>query len=55
LPRAKVSFCAENNATGQFAGLLRRETGLLADHHILKFDGRPFSTDEIVREVQKYV
>jgi 2-oxoglutarate ferredoxin oxidoreductase subunit alpha len=55
LPRAKVSFCAENNATGQFAGLLRRETGLLADYHILKFDGRPFSTDEIVREVQKYV
>ncbi|MBT9173084.1 MAG: 2-oxoglutarate oxidoreductase subunit KorA [Syntrophomonadaceae bacterium] len=55
LPLAKISFCAENNATGQFAGLLRRETGLTVDHKILRYDGRPFDSGEIVREVLKNV
>ncbi|MBS3976104.1 MAG: 2-oxoacid:acceptor oxidoreductase subunit alpha [Syntrophomonadaceae bacterium] len=55
LPRAKISFCVENNATGQFAGLLRRETGLTVDHKVLQYDGRPFDKDAIVREVLKYV
>jgi 2-oxoglutarate ferredoxin oxidoreductase subunit alpha len=55
LPQAKISFCAENNATGQFAGLLRRETGLAVNHKILKFDGRPFDSGEVVREVLKNV
>ena len=55
LPQAKKSFCMENNATGQFAALLRRETGLEPDHLILKYDGRPFFPEEIVEEVQKYV
>ncbi|MBS4032781.1 MAG: 2-oxoacid:acceptor oxidoreductase subunit alpha [Clostridiales bacterium] len=55
LPQAKVSFCVENNATGQFAGLLRRETGLSTDHKVLKYDGRPFLAKEIIREVKKHV
>jgi 2-oxoglutarate ferredoxin oxidoreductase subunit alpha len=55
LPQAKVSFCVENNATGQFAGLLRRETGLSTDYKILKYDGRPFLAGEIVREVKQHV
>lgn len=55
LPRAGISFCAENNATGQFSGLLRRETGLVVDHKILKYDGRPFTSSEIVQEVRKHV
>lgn len=49
------SFCVENNATGQFAALLRRETGLEVDHKILKYDGRPFMPEEILQEVQKNV
>ncbi len=55
LPVAGHSFCVENNATGQFASLLRRETGLTVDHSILKYDGRPFLPAEIVKEVQKHV
>jgi 2-oxoglutarate/2-oxoacid ferredoxin oxidoreductase subunit alpha len=55
LPRAKLSFCVENNATGQFAALLRREAGLTVNHSILKYDGRPFLPGEIVKEVHKHV
>jgi hypothetical protein len=35
--------------------LLRRTTGLEFHHHILKYDGRPFTAGEILREVQKHV
>lgn len=55
LPLARVSVCIENNATGQFAALLRREAGLEASHALLKFDGRPFTAEEIVSEVNSYV
>jgi len=55
LPKAQVSFCIENNATGQFAALLRRESGLSVQHSLLKFDGRPFTAADIVGEVNNYV
>ena len=55
LPRASHSFCVENNVSGQFAALLRRNTGLEFQHHILKYDGRPFTAGEILREVEKHV
>lgn len=42
----------ENNATGQFAGLLRRETGLSASKSILKASGEPFSVEEIADEIR---
>ena len=43
----------ENNATGQFARLLRMETGLAVDRRILRFDGRPFTARELTREIEK--
>lgn len=51
LPKARLSFCVENNATGQLAALISLKTGLRMTHQILKYDGRPFSAAEIVREV----
>lgn len=54
-PQFKQKLCVENNATGQFAALLRRETGLMVDREILKYDGRPFSANEIVQEVERHV
>jgi 2-oxoglutarate/2-oxoacid ferredoxin oxidoreductase subunit alpha len=54
-PAFRKTFCVENNATGQFAALLRRETGLSVDGEILKYDGRPFMTAEILEEVEKHV
>lgn len=44
-------ICVEGNARGQFAGLLR-ETGLVRDCELLlKYDGMPFTGEEIARRV----
>ena len=45
--------CLENNATGQFAGLLKREIGLDIDHKILKYNGECFTADEIRDRILK--
>lgn len=44
--RARL-IAVENNATGQFCQLLRMETGLAIAQKILKYDGRPFTPDEL--------
>lgn len=54
-PRFKTTVCVENNATAQFKRLLFRETGLTADHALLKYDGRPFLASEIAEEVAQHV
>ncbi len=41
----------ENNATAQLAKLLRRETGIVIERSILKFDGRPFDLDYLLEQV----
>jgi 2-oxoglutarate ferredoxin oxidoreductase subunit alpha len=46
-------FTVENNAGAQLAGLLRRELGITFRDSILKYDGRPFSFDEIRAEIEK--
>ncbi len=51
---AKI-ICIENNATGQFARLLQGETGIRIDYQILKYDGRPFDADTIIKEVLRHV
>jgi len=54
-PQFKKTICVEQNATAQFKKLLFKETGLVADHAVLKYDGRQFLAAEIVREVAQYV
>jgi 2-oxoglutarate ferredoxin oxidoreductase subunit alpha len=49
------SIVIESNATAQMAGLIRRETGHKVSGNILKFDGRPFSPEEIVGRLKKEV
>jgi 2-oxoglutarate ferredoxin oxidoreductase subunit alpha len=46
-------YVIENNATGQLAGLIRRETGLSVRGNVLKYDGRPFTPGIIMRELRK--
>jgi 2-oxoglutarate ferredoxin oxidoreductase subunit alpha len=53
LSGAKKLVLAEMNATGQLHRLLRQETGLQADHLILKYDGMPFTPEYIVRNLSK--
>lgn len=40
---AKRVISVEQNATSQFAKLVRMETGLSVDHHVNKYDGRPMT------------
>jgi 2-oxoglutarate ferredoxin oxidoreductase subunit alpha len=44
----------ENNATGQLKGLLKRY-GIETDEQILKYDGRPFTIDELTEDVRKVI
>lgn len=48
----KRLISVENNATGQFAQLVRRETGIHIPEKVLKYNGRPFTPSEIVRKVR---
>lgn len=43
----------ENNATGQFANLLKLEYGVKISDTILKYDGDPFSVEEVVKVLKK--
>jgi 2-oxoglutarate ferredoxin oxidoreductase subunit alpha len=51
----KRLICIENNATGQFAQLLKRELGLKVDHLVLKYNGECFTVAELVERVGKIV
>jgi 2-oxoglutarate ferredoxin oxidoreductase subunit alpha len=45
----------EGNATGQLNRLLRQETGLAADHTVVRYDGLPFTPEYILRDIAKEV
>ncbi|MEN8142243.1 MAG: 2-oxoacid:acceptor oxidoreductase subunit alpha [Thermodesulfobacteriota bacterium] len=51
--RAELAVCVENNATGQFARLIRAETGFLFKASIRKYDGRPFLLEPFLGEVDE--
>jgi 2-oxoglutarate ferredoxin oxidoreductase subunit alpha len=46
--KAEKVIVVENNATGQFARLLTRETGFPVHESVLKYNGAPFSVEELV-------
>jgi 2-oxoglutarate ferredoxin oxidoreductase subunit alpha len=50
LENATFPFCIENNATGQFARLVRSETGFA-----FKYDGRPFTVEELIGEINGHL
>ena len=53
LSAAKRMIIVENTFSGQFARLLRSETGLSAHGHIRKYDGEPFMPHHLVEAVKK--
>jgi 2-oxoglutarate ferredoxin oxidoreductase subunit alpha len=55
LEKAKRVVCVEGNATGQFANLLRRETGFCAEERVRRYDGLPLTPDYVIRELKKSV
>jgi len=48
IKKAKKSVMFENNAQGQMAQLIQKETDLKIDHKVLKYNGMPFSVEEIL-------
>ena len=55
LKNAQTTICVENNATGQFAKLMRAETGYEFAAKINKYDGRPFILEELAGEIDAHV
>ncbi len=48
-----ISF--DGNYSAQIADVIRAETGFNIHHRVVKFDGRPFSEDEIVAAIERAV
>lgn len=48
LRRAGKVVFVEGNSTGQFAALVRKETGFTTEHRILRYDGLPFTAKFIL-------
>jgi 2-oxoglutarate ferredoxin oxidoreductase subunit alpha len=55
LENADITICIENNATGQFARLMREETGFEFTHQITKYDGRPFAIENLKEDLHAYI
>jgi 2-oxoglutarate ferredoxin oxidoreductase subunit alpha len=53
LVEAKKVICVESNATGQFANIIRQQTGFYIDDRINRYDGLPLTPEYIVKHVQK--
>lgn len=51
LNNAKTTICIENNAAGQFAYLLKAETGFTFHKRINKYDGQPFTLEYLLGEL----
>ena len=52
LQQAESVIAVESNATGQFARLLRRETGFDIAQQVLRYDGHPLTTDFILEKLR---
>lgn len=53
LAGAEKLFTIEGNFSGQLGGLLRQETCIDTDGHIAKYDGRPFTVEDVVALVEQ--
>ncbi len=51
LETAGEVICVEGNYSGQFARLIRRETGFSIPRLILRYDGLPFTADYIISQL----
>jgi len=47
LGKAEKKIIVEGNYLGQLAGIIREQTGTAMDYFVLKWNGRPMSSDEV--------
>jgi 2-oxoglutarate ferredoxin oxidoreductase subunit alpha len=52
LKAAKRVVCVEGNALGQFAGLVRRETGFEIGESVRRYDGLPITPEYILERIE---
>ena len=50
---AKKIICVENNFKGQFANLLKLELDICVSEKLLKYNGLPFSVDELILKINE--
>ena len=55
LNRAEKTIIVENNATSQFAKLIRQQTGYDIRYKILQYNGLPFSVETIKKEILQMI
>lgn len=55
LNNAKQTICIEHNATGQFARLMKTESGHTFNALIKRYDGRPFLLEELIGEINAII
>jgi 2-oxoglutarate/2-oxoacid ferredoxin oxidoreductase subunit alpha len=51
----KNIIAVENNEAAQFAQLVKRETGIEINKSVLKYDGLPFSAEEIAGGLKRFI
>lgn len=55
LQKATHIISIENNATAQFAQLLKQQTGETIDAHILQYTGHPFSVETLTEKITETI
>ena len=53
LKKAKKVVLIENNAGANFGRLIKSEIGIDIPNKILKYNGMPFSVEEVLEEIEK--
>jgi len=53
LQEAKTTLCVEQNFTGQLRDYIRMKTGISIEHSLLRWDGEPIVTSQIVAKVKE--
>jgi 2-oxoglutarate ferredoxin oxidoreductase subunit alpha len=52
LAKAEKTLIFENNANGQFGNLIKLETGHEIHRKVLKYNGMPFSVEEVEKNLK---
>jgi 2-oxoglutarate ferredoxin oxidoreductase subunit alpha len=53
LKKARKTIIFENNVSSQFGNLIKLELGFDIDEAVLKYDGMPFSVEEVTEKLEK--
>jgi 2-oxoglutarate ferredoxin oxidoreductase subunit alpha len=55
LRKATNIIIVENNSSAQLARLIKLATGYAIENKVLKYNGLPFSVEEVKKEIQKFI